>query len=250
MAAQDRHTSAFKGFGEIGADRLHQVVGVIGDLLAFKPNRCSVDSKAGQMFVIGQLTHLATGGQQGLRGNTTAVDAGTTHVAGLNDRGPETVFGGMFSGIKTAVAGTDHDDVEVEAGVAHRGCCVVAVIVALRRSSSNGTAQASHIEGLNPFTVGERDGMGALRLETWMQTSTFCSENQHGLACPVQIPVGDGRQWTGRPWNKRGNHLMTTDAPCRTTGVRAGGWRRVLQDQTARAEAGAGFQRKSAALSG
>ena len=31
MAAKDRHTGPFKGFGEVGADRLHQILGVISD---------------------------------------------------------------------------------------------------------------------------------------------------------------------------------------------------------------------------
>ena len=51
--------------------------------------------------------------------------------------------------------------------------------------------------------------MGALRLKTWMQSGTFCSENQHGRACPIQIPVRNGSQCARGPRDKRGDHLMT-----------------------------------------
>ena len=46
---------------------------------------------------------------------------------------------GVGSG-EAAVAGSNNNDVEVEAGVAHPNCCDVAVIVALRRSRRRGTA--------------------------------------------------------------------------------------------------------------
>ena len=143
LAAQDRHPCPLQGLGQVGADRLHQLVGVVGDLLTLKPHRCCMDAEAGQVLVIGQFAHFAAGGEKCLRRNAPTVHAGSTHVPRFDDRRPEAMVGGMFGGIEAAVAGADDDDVEVETGVAHPDCCVVAVIVALRRSSSRGTAAAA-----------------------------------------------------------------------------------------------------------
>ena len=140
---QDRHPGPFEGLGQVGADRLHQLIGVIGDLLPLETHGCGVDSETGEMLVIGQFANLAAGSQQRLGRHTTTVHTGATHVARFDDRRFKAMLSRMLCGIKPAVAGTDDNDVEVEAGVAHPVCCDVAVIVALRRSSRRGTAAAA-----------------------------------------------------------------------------------------------------------
>ena len=99
-----------------------------------------MNSKAREMLVVREFPHFSTGGQQRLRGNTTPVHTGTTHIAGFNDRRLQAVFGRMFGCVEAAVAGSNNNDVEIEAGVAHPNCCDVAVIVARRRSKRRGTA--------------------------------------------------------------------------------------------------------------
>ena len=120
LAPHDLHASALQGFGEVGADRGHQLVGVVGDLLPLKAHRRRMDAKAGQVLGIGQLPHPAAGRQQRLGGNAAAVDAGAAHVAGLHDRHPQAVVGAVLGGIKAPIAGTDHDYVKIEGGFAHR----------------------------------------------------------------------------------------------------------------------------------
>ena len=164
MATQDRYTGPFKGFGEVGADRLHQIVGVISDLLALEPHRSCMDSETGQVLIIRQFTHLAAGGQKRLGRNTAAVDAGAPHVPRFNDGGFEAVLCGVLSGIKPAIAGTDDNDVVVETGVAHPCCCEGAVIVARRRSSRRGTAAAA------TFSDSTRGLWG--RVTAWVQQAS------------------------------------------------------------------------------
>ena len=144
MTAQDRDARPFQRLGEVGADRLHQLIGMVSDLLPLKAHRRGVDAETRQMLIIGQFTHLAAGRQQCLGGHTPPVHAGAAHVTRFNDRGLEAMLRSMLRSIETAVAGADDDDVEIETGVAHPDCCdVVAVIVALRRSRSRGTAAAA-----------------------------------------------------------------------------------------------------------
>ena len=70
----------------------------------------------------------------------------------------------VLSGIKTAVAGADDDDVEVETGVAHPDCCDV-------RSLSPSSFQkqwhgrSSDIQRLDPGTVRKGDCSRAATLK-------------------------------------------------------------------------------------
>ena len=164
MATKDGHPRSFKGLCEVGADRLHQVVGVVSDLLALEANRSRMDPETGEVLIIRQFPHLAAGGEERLGRHTAAVDAGAPHVPRFDDGGFEAVLCGMFGGIESAVAGTDDDDVEVEAGVAHPDCCDVAVIVARRRSSRRGTAAAA------TFSDSTRGLWG--RVTAWVQQAS------------------------------------------------------------------------------
>ena len=169
MPPQDCDARSLESLGQVGANRLHQLVGVISDLLPFEPHRCRVDPETGQVLIIGQFPHLATGCQQRLGRHTAAIDTGASHVPRFNDGGFKAVFCGMFGGIEAAVTGADDDDVEVEAGVAHPDCCVVAVIVARRRSSRRGTAAAA------TFSDSTRELWG--NVTAWVQqaSSSGCS---------------------------------------------------------------------------
>ena len=95
------------------------------------------------MLVIGKLTHLSACGQESFRRDTASIDAGATHVARFNDRRLQSMVGSMLCSIKASISGTDHNDVEVEAGVAHPNYCCVPTILALRRSKRRGTAAAA-----------------------------------------------------------------------------------------------------------
>ena len=143
MSAQDRHAGPFQGLGEVGADRLHQLIGMVSDLLPLKANWGSVNPETGQVLIISQFTHLSAGRQQCLGGHAPPVHAGAAHVPRFDDRGLQAMLRSVLCSIKTAVAGTDDDDVKIETGVAHPDCCNVPVIVALRRSNSRGTAAAA-----------------------------------------------------------------------------------------------------------
>ena len=143
LAAKDGDASPFQTLGEIRPNRLHQLIGMVCDLLALKTHRCRVNSKTGEMAVVGQLTHFAAGCQQSLRGNATAVHAGATHIPRLDNGRLEPMLCGVFGGIKPPITCADDDDVVVEAGVAHPDCCVVRAIVARRRSNRRGTAAAA-----------------------------------------------------------------------------------------------------------
>ena len=88
LAQQNGRAGPLEGLGEVGADRRHQLVGVVGDLLALEAHRCGMDAEAGQVLGIGQLPHPAAGGQQGLGGHTAPVDAGAAQVTGFDDGDP------------------------------------------------------------------------------------------------------------------------------------------------------------------
>ena len=64
MAPEDRHASPFQSFGEVCSNGLHQLIGVISDLLPLETHRRRMNPEAGQMLVIRQLTHFAAGRQQ------------------------------------------------------------------------------------------------------------------------------------------------------------------------------------------
>ena len=153
LAPQDRGTGALQGFGEIAADSCHQLVGMVGDLLALKAHWGGVDAEARQVLGVGQLPHPAAGRQQGLGGHTAPVHTGAAHIARLNDGDPQAMVGSVLGRIETAIAGTDHDHVVIEArsvkgGVAHRAALRLlkgilprqAPACWRRRSSSSGAA--------------------------------------------------------------------------------------------------------------
>ena len=114
LAPQDLGAGALHGLGEVGADRFHQLAGVIGDLLALEAHRRRVDAETGQVLGVGQLPHPAAGGQQGLGGHTAPVHAGAAHVPRFDNGDPQTMLSSMLGGIETAVAGPDHDQIEIE----------------------------------------------------------------------------------------------------------------------------------------
>ena len=116
---------------------------MVSDFLPFEAHRRGMNAKTGEMLVVGQFTNLAAGCQQCLGGHAAPVHTGSAHVARFDDRRLQTVLGCVFRCVKTAITGTNDDDVEIETGVAHTDCCVEAVILALRRSSRSGTAAAA-----------------------------------------------------------------------------------------------------------
>ena len=79
-----------------------------------------MDAKTRQVLGVRQFPHPATGGQQGLRRHAAAVHAGAAHVAGFHDRHLEAVLGGVFGRVEPAIAGPDHDHIEVEAAIGRR----------------------------------------------------------------------------------------------------------------------------------
>ena len=145
-AADDRDAGALERFGEVAADRGHQLIGVISNLLAFEAHRSSMNAKPFEVFGIGQFAHPAAGSQQCLGGNAAAVHAGAAHVAALDDRRAQAVLSGVLGSIEAAIAGTDHDHIKVEAAFAHRLPAQLAGILSCQapccrqRSSSRGAA--------------------------------------------------------------------------------------------------------------
>ena len=139
----NRHPRSLQRFGEVCANRGHQLVGMISDFLAFKAHRGRMNSETRQMLRIGQLTDTTRSGEQSLGRNAAPIHTGPAHVARLDNRDLQAMLSGMLRCIETAVTGTDHDHIEVETGVAHPDCCMGAVIVARRRSKRSGTAAAA-----------------------------------------------------------------------------------------------------------
>ena len=62
-ATHDGDASSLEGFGEVGADVLHQLVGVISDRLAVELNGAGCDAKGGEVLAIAEFTHPAAGSQ-------------------------------------------------------------------------------------------------------------------------------------------------------------------------------------------
>jgi hypothetical protein len=108
----------------------------------FEAHRPRVDAELGQVIVVGQLAHAAAGGQQGLGGHAAAVDAGTAHVAAFDDGHLEAVFAAVLGRVEAAVAGPDHEHIEIEAAVAHgpRIHQLSGILSCRQRSSSSGAA--------------------------------------------------------------------------------------------------------------
>jgi hypothetical protein len=66
------------------------------------------------MILVGHFPHPTAGCQQGLGGYAAPVDTGSTHVAGFHDRHLQPVLRPMTGGIEAAIAGSDHDHIEIE----------------------------------------------------------------------------------------------------------------------------------------
>ena len=59
LATNDGHPSPLQSFGEVSANRGHELIGVISDFLAFEANRGGMDPETCQMLSIGQLADTA-----------------------------------------------------------------------------------------------------------------------------------------------------------------------------------------------
>ena len=86
---------------------------MISNRLAIELHSARRNAKGGEVLAIAELTHPAAGSQQRFGGHTTAVHAGATHLAALDDCRLQPLLCSVLRCIKAAIAGPDHDQVVV-----------------------------------------------------------------------------------------------------------------------------------------
>ena len=104
---------------EVALDAVGEVLGVIGDTLTVIADIVDSNSEGFQVLRILHFANASTGGQEGLAGDTTAVDAGTTDVVAGKDGGFEVLGTTVKGSSVTADTASNDGDIKVVRPIGH-----------------------------------------------------------------------------------------------------------------------------------